>query len=120
MCLDGFKSFSDYYMANEYERQVMELFGIAEWDEALLNQGALDLYEELKGNADIQRCIAFMRANCAMAGYIDDVFAFYLLLSQDYFDAMKPCVVAVRDGWALSEEAFAEFEMNISRKHNGS
>ena len=98
---------------SEYERYVMDLFRVTEWDEELLNQRALDLYEGLRDNADIQRCIKFMRENYTMAGYIDDTVAFYLLLSQEYFDAMKPCIDVVKAGGTLSEEAFAAFCVRV-------
>lgn len=100
-------------MTGKYDRKVMELFRVTEWDDQMLNQNALELYDELKNNADIRRCIKFMRKSYTAVDYIDDVVAFYLLLSEDYFDAMKPCIDAVKKGHTLSEEEFATFCMRV-------
>ena len=97
----------------DYERKVLDLFGLAEWDEELVNRRAHELFEELDAETDIRKCITRMKETYTECGYIDRTFAFYLLLSKDHFDMMKRCIDEVKATGALSDQTFAEFCLKV-------
>ena len=86
----------------------MELLEITYWDEDLVNEKVHILYKKLCTNADIQRCVKIMKQTYKTV-HIDDAFAFYLLLTPEYFDIMKPCIDEFTHNGSMSTQTFSNF-----------
>lgn len=102
---------------DKYKQRVLELFGLTEWEERMVNQRAEERFFELSVIPDIRKCIALMRENYTDCR-VDDIFAFYLLTSNEYLDAMSTCIEEAQMYGRLTEGTYQELQKRIHDRGN--
>jgi len=88
---------------NTYRQELLAYFQLDEFNEKLINESVIVLYEKLKDNKDMQKILESLKIK------FDEDIVFHMLFSYDYFYLFLPIIDKLLNNVEIEEEVVKQF-----------